>query len=144
MKDIDYEAIMKEAAAKTDGLGPTTGYVKAIIDAYKAQKRPPEWVPLDLEKVVQGQEVRHASWTDGYARKFVGHYKDGIVSASDTEAFEWYLHRGQTWFMRAPKTKTVCVQVMRRGNEEYVAMHACVPPPTGFVVVGAGEIEVRE
>lgn len=98
--NIDYEAIAEKAYEKTRHCGSHVAYVKAIIEAYEAQNKASEWVPLDLETVKPGQEVRHMNWRPGYARKFVGHYNDGIVSASDTEAFEWYLYRGQPWLMR--------------------------------------------
>lgn len=136
--NIDYEAIAKEVSGKHMFL-VSSGQAKAIIEAYEAQKARPEWVPLDLATVKQGQEVRCTAAT--VAGRFVSKYLDGFVVAAD-HGYHLY-SRAEDWIVRTPKPKTVRVRVMRRGNAEYVAMHANILPSPGFEVVGEGDIEVK-
>lgn len=143
MKDIDYEAIVKEAAKRRGWPPVSTEYVKAIIEAYEAQKTQPEWVPLDLEKVVKGQEVRRS--LDRAESRFVSRYLKGFVV--DGPADYGYFAYASDWLMRAPKPKTIAFRVYRRvaDSTRYMALM----PDIGlsrqtWTPVGEDEIEVRE
>lgn len=144
MKDIDYEAIADTAAERTDYIRAATVHVKAIIDAYEAQKTKPEWVPLDLEKVVQGQEVRHRDWAEKDRFEiFIAYYDDHLI-LEDPKNLDvpGKYHHNSLWLMRAPKPKTVKVWVFGEAGGGYWAQvhgDAC-----GMRLVGTGEIEVRE
>lgn len=143
MKDIDYEAIVKEAAKRRGWPPVSTEYVKAIIEAYEAQKTQPEWVPLDLATVKQGQEVRHATWRPGAFGYLACRHKDGFiwVTKMDTPNTS---SDADDWLMRAPKPKTVTVMIHRRENGDLIPFIVDVAGDRSWDVVGKGEIKVRE
>lgn len=133
--NIDYEAIAEEA-----GISPIC--VKAIIEAYEAQKAPPEWVPLDLEKVKQGQEVRGKCWIGATAANFVAVYNGNIIVEQKGVGFTQHMNEGDNWLMRAPRPKTVHVRVFKMPDGEYVSTAGRFFD--GYQVVGEGDIKVLE
>lgn len=145
MKDIDYEAIHIEAWKNKGVNEGSFPYVKAVIEAYEAQKTQPEWVPLDLATVKQGQEIHHPQ--SGIKAVFLCTAdKHLIVRLSDSSLGEYWC-RG-AWLMRAPKPKTVKVKVYRHVDDftRYMALLSDNKPidTQALAPVGKGEIEVRE
>ena len=143
--NINYEAIAKKADEKTRHLGVPLNYVKAVIDAYAAwtaERRAPEWVPLDLEKVKQGQEVRGKCWIGATAANFVAVYNGNIIVEQKGVGFTQHMNEGDNWLMRAPRPKTVHVRVFKMPDGEYVSTAGRFFD--GYQVVGEGDIEVLE
>lgn len=144
--NIDYEAIAVQAGQSTNSLPLGVKQTKAIIEAYEAQKKAPEWVPLDLEKVKQGWEVRQARWQeDTDPHRFVATYEGDMVVEVNGGVHRRVVN-GFSWLMRAPKPKTVRVEVlMEHIRKELRVQLASESPPVGYwQVVGEGDIEVRE
>lgn len=140
--NIDYEAIAV-GAPKVVGWTPNAEWVKAIIEAYEAQKNPPEWVPLDLSTVKQGQEVRHQDWSgDGQQSEFVCTYRGAFVTAYMGAGLTIRSRNVDGWLMRAPRPKTVHVRVFKMPDGEYVSTAGRFFD--GYQVVGEGDIKVLE
>ena len=144
MKGIDYRAIHIEAWKNKGVNEGSFPYVKAVIEAYEAQKTQPEWVPLDLATVKQGQEVRNSIFCG--SGLFVCQYKSGFVF--DDLGVLGATPSTNDWLMRAPKPKTVKVKVYRHVDDftRYMALLSGVKPidSQAWAPVGEGEIEVRE
>jgi len=139
MKDIDYEAIHREAMANSIDNRPY-GYDKAIIAAYERQKAQPEWVPLDLAKIKQGWELRIDTWAASVPKHvFIAAYEGDIIFVADYRLGREKLG-GANWLMRAPKPKTVKVFVFKCGE----GYGATTDGRALAGMVGEGDIEVSE
>lgn len=143
---IDYEAIAVQAGQSTNSLPLGVKQTKAIIEAYERQKAAPEWVPLDLATVQQGQEVRISTWDISVnPHRFVATYRnETIVEAGGN--LHRYKKDNHSWLMRAPKPKTVRVGVYRsaKNGEAYAVVNGELPLDGDSGLLGEGEIEVRE
>lgn len=120
--------------------------LRALIERQPCDKEEhPEWVPLDLAKVKQGQEVRHKDWLDSDAEKFVCIWNGSGYITEHRNGDLGKRFSYANWLMRAPKPKTVRVRVYTRaGSKEPIVVRETFPVSDDCILIGEGDIEVRE